>query len=79
MNYLLPAVFLDFAWIGKILPHPSKPCTKTVISPIRYGCSRFLARPGPMLALLRFGTSMLCRIGAMMGMAELALGVNVVE
>ena len=79
MNYLLPAVFPDFAQVRKVLSHPSRLRTKAVISPIRYGYSRFLARPAAVLALLRFGTSTLYRIGAMMGVAELALGVNVVE
>ena len=79
MQYLLTAILLGCVRIDEALVHPPQLCARTEISPIRYGYPRSFARPGVVLALLRFGTSALYRIGAMMGEAELALGVNVVE
>jgi hypothetical protein len=79
MKYLLPAALPDCVRVDEIPTHPSQLHTEAAISPIRYGCRSSFAQHGAMLILLRFGTSTLYRIGAMMGEAELALGVNVVE
>jgi hypothetical protein len=49
------------------------------VSPMCYVCRTSFFAIGPVLILLRFGTSTLYRTGATMGEAELALGVNVVD
>jgi hypothetical protein len=54
-------------------------CSCVVVLLICYGIQSPLAGLRLLLALLRFGTSVVYRTGAMMAGAELALGVNLVE
>jgi hypothetical protein len=79
MKLLLPAALLTGVQIDEAPVHQSELCARTVISPICYENLRSNVRLRLVLALLRFGTSTLYQIGAIMGEAELALGVNVVE
>jgi hypothetical protein len=79
MKLPLPAALLTGVQIDEALVHPSQLCAGTVISPICYESPRSHVGLRLVLTLLRFGTSTLYQIGAIMDEAELALGVNVVE
>jgi hypothetical protein len=79
MKRSLPASLPACLQTDEALVHPSQLCAGTVISPICYESPRSHVGLRLVLTLLRFGTSTLYQIGAIMGEAELALGVNVVE
>ena len=59
--------------------HPPHPHDGTTISPIHYISPNAHSPLGLGVLLLRFGTSAICRTGAMMVSAECSLGVNVVD
>jgi len=79
MQYLILTILLCCIQFGGALRCPGRLGTEATRSPMYYGCRRSLGRYETMLALLRFSTSTFYRIGAMMGVAERVLGVNVVE